>query len=105
MKLQCYAIYDAAASYYNPPFFVRSRGEAERLFEELANDFKTRIGQHPHDFVLHWLCEWEDQGAMFTQDSPPTSLLSGAAARLRSRVAKPGDVNAKSNGTESQSAE
>jgi len=71
MLLKMYSIRDAAVGTYHPPFFNRTHGEAERNFAQLAKDDKTQVGQHPEDFDLYYLGDYDDNsGKMAPQDTP-----------------------------------
>lgn len=61
MKLNIYAIYDSKIEAYMQPFFMRTKGEALRAWEELANDSKSNISKHPADFTLFEIGEYDDQ--------------------------------------------
>ena len=52
MKLNAYTIYDVAAGIYSRPYFAQADGAATRGFADLINDPKHPIGQHPEDYTL-----------------------------------------------------
>lgn len=74
MKLEIYTIYDAAIDAYGRPTFMRSRGEAMRMFTDVANDKQTNIGQHPSDFGLFYLGDFDDVNGVFDLEKVPVSL-------------------------------
>ena len=47
------------------PFFMKSTGEAVRAFSDLANDRQTMVGQHPADFTLFKIGDFEDRHGRF----------------------------------------
>lgn len=88
MKLQVFAVYDTAAQVYMRPFFVRTVGEALRLFGDISNDPNTPVGAHPADYNLMHLGDWDDDSALFGESlgtnmgkaldfvkAPPASLF------------------------------
>lgn len=75
-KQMC-VIYDSKADRYNPPFSVHTYGEAERGFKDLVNDKTTAIGQHPEDFILFSLGEWDDDKGILLPLVEKQSLGNG----------------------------
>lgn len=63
MKLQVFSIRDAAAEIYQTPFCTRSKGEALRVFQDLANDQSHPVGQHPEDYCLFHIGEYNQDTA------------------------------------------
>lgn len=55
-----FAFYDIKAKFYDKFFVLKSVGQALRILEDLANDPKTSIGQHPEDFILYQIGYWDD---------------------------------------------
>lgn len=71
MQLRIYSIRDSKGEIYNPPFFNKTHGEAERNFRDLANDKQTTVGRHPEDYDLYYLGEYDDQtGKLASVDTP-----------------------------------
>lgn len=66
-----YSIRDAAVSVYHPPYFQANDYEALRSFATVANDSKTSIHQHPQDYDLYYIGEYDDNtGKMSPLDTP-----------------------------------
>jgi hypothetical protein len=65
MKTLVYAIFDSKVGVYAQPFFMRTRGEAIRAFETLANDRNSQLNKYPGDFSLFELGEYEDEEGTF----------------------------------------
>ncbi len=66
MKMKAYAVLDNKAGNYNRPFFMQNNAMAIRAFGDLANDKNSMIGQHPEDYTLHLIGEYEDDTAKLT---------------------------------------
>lgn len=73
-KLKVYAVMDNKVMAYEKPFFMRSRGEALRSWEEVVNDEKTQFCRHPNDFALLELAEYDEETGVFTNNSTPVNL-------------------------------
>lgn len=77
MLFKVFAIYDSKVKAYATPFFLRETGEALREFGNLANNPKTRIGEHPEDYTLFELGTWDEDTAKFVAHD---TVLSRAVA-------------------------
>lgn len=61
MMVRMFAIYDEKALVYKTPFTFPQRGQALRVFTDLANDSRTEIGKYPGDFVLYEVGTFDDE--------------------------------------------
>lgn len=76
MISKIYSVYDVAVNAYLPPFFMRADGEAIRAFTSLVRDPKSRFNADPQDYILFYLGDFDDNGALFGI-STPVSLAKG----------------------------
>lgn len=60
MILQIFSVYDSAVQAYFRPFFFTKQQEAVRAFADLSNDPKTHVHNHPQDFSLFVIGEFDD---------------------------------------------
>lgn len=60
-NLKMFSVFDSKAGFWNPPMCFRSRGEALRSFQTAANDKRTSVGLHPHDYSLHEIGEFDQE--------------------------------------------
>lgn len=58
------ALYDRATEAYAPIMTVHTRGEAIRSFKNECNNPQSPINQHPSDYELWQLGEYDDQTGM-----------------------------------------
>lgn len=66
MNKKIFATYDSKAEAYLQPFFMRARGEAVRAWETVCNDPKSEFYNHPEDFTLFELGEYDElTGTLF----------------------------------------
>jgi len=79
MKLKIFSVFDAPVGAYLQPFFCRSNGEAIRSFQDACNDGKTQFAQHPNDYTLFYLGEWDDTGGVLDTSTP---ARVGSAAEM-----------------------
>lgn len=73
-KYMLYCVYDSKVKYYQNPIFMRNRGEALRSWEQVSNDEKSAISQHPEEFALMEVGEFDDQDGTIKMHSVPESL-------------------------------
>lgn len=60
MKYIVCSIYDNATEAYMRPFVAQSRGQAVRMFTDLAQDNGSEIAKHPEDYKLFQIGEFFD---------------------------------------------
>lgn len=78
-SLGLFSIFDEKAAAFSPPFTARSRGEATRFFSDTVNDSKSSISQHPADYVLYALGEFEvGTGVLTPEQDGPARMFSGS---------------------------
>lgn len=71
MELKVYSIRDAKGEIFNPPFYKKTHGEAERDFQTLCRDEKSMPSQYPEDFDLYFLGTYDDvSGKLSPLDTP-----------------------------------
>lgn len=80
MKHHIFTVFDSAAELFNTPFFFRSKGEAMRWFIDCSGDESTPVGQHPKDYSLYYLGEFDDETSEF-QESVKVAMMTGIEAR------------------------
>jgi len=61
-----FSIFDSKANCFTCPQPARSQGEAVRIFSDEANNPKSVISQHPEDFSLILVGEFNEQTGVFT---------------------------------------
>lgn len=70
MKLKMYCVYDCKVEAYLQPFFMRTRGEALRAWQQTCNDPQTAMCVHPSDYTLFEIGEFDDgKGVCVMYDS------------------------------------
>lgn len=60
MIQKAYSIYDSKAEAYSRPFFAINKAMAIRSFQDIAADQQHPIGQHPEDYTLFEIGQWDD---------------------------------------------
>lgn len=71
MQHKIYSVRDGKAEVFNPPFYKKTHGEAERDFTTLTNDPKSTVFNFPEDFDLYYLGHYDDDtGKLETLPTP-----------------------------------
>ena len=60
-----FSVFDTAIGRYGIPWVAETRGAAIRQFGDLAQDKQHPFGQHPEDYVLFELGEFDSVNASF----------------------------------------
>jgi len=72
--LKVFSVFDSKVCAYMNPIFLRSKGEALRVFEATVNSADHQFNKNPEDFTLFELGSWDEEKAKFTLNSTPISL-------------------------------
>jgi len=72
-----YAVWDSAAALYMQPFFTSNQGIALRAFTDACNSSDHPLGQHPEDYTLFYLGEFDDCLGNFTQEKTAQKVATG----------------------------
>lgn len=70
MKTKLFCVYDSKAECYGTPFFMPTRGMAERAFGNLVNDPQSSIHRNPEDFTLYEVGEFDDSTGVVNATLP-----------------------------------
>jgi hypothetical protein len=76
MKLKAYSLYDSAAQAFSQPFFMHNDGMAIRAFQDNVNSKEpSHISQHPEQFTLFHVADWDDKNAALEPVEPKSLAL------------------------------
>lgn len=81
MKLKMYAVYDSKVEAYLQPFFMQTKGEAIRGWQDVCNDPKTNFYKHPADYTLFELGAYDSSTGQV--DSYAAKISLGTALEHR----------------------
>lgn len=84
MKLVVVAVYDRAVGAYGRPIFVPSVGAALRSFQDEVNRKAedNSMFNHPEDYELFHLADFDDVEGVFNGLSEPKALAYGRTVKL-----------------------
>ena len=84
MKLVLCSVKDRAADAYGRPMFVPSVGVAIRSFSDEVNrsDSDNQLFNHPDDFDLYGLGEFDDNTGLFALHEQPKLLSLGKHVKI-----------------------
>lgn len=74
MKLKVFAVYDSKSENFGTPMFMLTEGVATRSFEDECNRKESQLYQHPEDYGLFHIADYEDQSGVITPLKQPKSL-------------------------------
>lgn len=92
MELKIFALYDEKAITYARPFFLPHKGQAIRLFSDLATDSSQEIGRHPEDYSLYHLGTYDDITGRFENLQVP-EFISRASEFKNPKISITKEVN------------
>lgn len=72
--LKMFTVYDSKVGAYLNPIFLRSKGEAVRIFQETVNSKDHMIAKNPEDYTLFELGSWDENTSKFVLNSTPISI-------------------------------
>lgn len=71
------ALYDRATESFAPVMTVHTRAEAIRSFRQAMNDPQTPMYNHPTDYELHQIGNYDDQSGRIEPTLPTTVIARG----------------------------
>lgn len=85
--MKCFSVFDKKAGSFNTPFFAMTEDMAKRSFVDLCRDERTTVAQHPEDFDL-WIVGDFDQVRGFDPDGTVhQQIMTGIEARIAAHQA------------------
>lgn len=83
MKRFVLSVRDRAADTFGQPFFVASIGQGIRSFTDEVNRQAADnvLANHPEDFDLYVLAEFDDASGVFTNEERPRQVAIGKDVR------------------------
>lgn len=83
MKLELFAIRDAATDQFGTPMFLLSAGQALRSFTDEVNRVAADnlLSSHPEDYALYQLGSFDTATGLFST-SPPLQVVLAKSVRL-----------------------
>lgn len=82
MITNVYSIYDSKSETYSKPFHMHNDAIAIRSATDLLKSQNSEIANHPEDFTLFLLGEWDDNSAVFAIRETPKNILRFHEANL-----------------------
>lgn len=70
MKLKIFSVRDAATEIFTRPFFMLTKAEAIRTFTKEANTPDSQLFQHPLDYHLYFLGDFDQDSGQFNSVKP-----------------------------------
>lgn len=87
MKRIVVAVFDSAVQAYNQPAFVPAIGAALRSFIDEVNraDPNNALNQHPEDFELVYLSDYDDEAGAFVVDDKGVRVIARGKDVVRAK--------------------
>jgi len=76
--MKAYAVFDAKAAAYGLPMFVPTSGLAIRGFSDACKDKQSPLFQHPSDYSLYELGEYDRNSGLLTPCEKPVFVCSAS---------------------------
>ena len=74
--MKVFSIRDTAVEAFMRPFFARTAGEADRAFSGEVQNAQTPVGQHPADYHLFYLGDFDEVTGDLTPLDAPVRISS-----------------------------
>lgn len=85
MKLFLVAIYDKRAAEYSPPQVYITLGVAERAFQDGINTKGSQLNNHPSDFNLQHIGQYDSETAIVSDQGHP-QIIAEANALIEQKL-------------------
>jgi len=80
MIVNLYAVHDAKAGAYLPPFPLQTDGLAVRSFQEAVLNPQTQISKYPLDYSLFRIATYDDETSIIRSELPPELVINASQA-------------------------
>lgn len=87
-----FAVHDAKAKAYLPPFILPTKEMAKRTFSDCVNDFKHAFGRHPYDYTLFHLGMFDDSRATYALEKAPMTMGNGVEYKVENFDTEPPEL-------------
>lgn len=77
MQQRLFSIYDEKAQAWLPPFAFIHQAQALRAFSDCLNSKDHQFAQHPEDYTLAQIGEWDEQSGVLVSFEKKTILGNG----------------------------
>lgn len=85
MKLYVFALRDSKSAQFGTPMFLQSEGVCVRsLSDEVNKNKESMVHQHPEDFELFYLGDWDTETCVFTLLPAPRSVVLCSSLKVGS---------------------
>lgn len=74
MLLKVFSVFDNASEAYMQPFFMQTKGQAIRSFQDAVNSESHEFSKHAEDYTLFELGDYDDSNAQFNMYEAPRAL-------------------------------
>jgi len=88
-KLKMYSPFDSKLAVWMTPIVVEHPGQAERTWQELANDGRSMVSKHPKDYSLFQTGEYDTDTGQIFPVFPPVHFLSAESVKDRGSMLLP----------------
>lgn len=96
LKQKIFTIYDSKTESYHTPIYYPTTNAAIRAFKDAVNDKQTSISQHPEDYILFCLGEYDVLTAEINSHAPQ-SIAVGSEFKEQPNVINFPKADGKSN--------
>lgn len=88
MNYKICVVYDRIAQIYGVPNFTNSKGSTIRAFTDMINkpEENNQFYQHPDDYDMYYLGEFDDATGEFTVEEKPELLVRGAHCKTQPKA-------------------
>lgn len=77
------SVLDTKAHFFTAPITARTEGEAIRIFTDGINDPQSSLSQHPDDYQLYLIAQFDEQDGVVSPQTPPRLLIAGNAVERK----------------------
>lgn len=87
MKSNLYSVYDSKTEDFSPPFLAPTDGAAIRMFSDTVNKPGSQLYEHPEDFCLFFVGEWDSSNGMLNnKERPVCSVIMALNCKTKQEV-------------------
>lgn len=86
MMIKVFSLYDSKAEAFIKPFMLLQEGVAVRELTDAVNQADTNVGQHPEDYILYHIADFDNATGEYINHNPHKLLTNCLSLKTKPKT-------------------